>query len=168
METIPYIYPTKAGIESIFGSVAVLLRINDEEDGTPSAGELLNLDDILIEATDIANQYLAERYKVSDLANSLWVFRRCNYIACYLLSIRQGNPEQYLGKYNEILAEFQLVKDEKMSIPRIPVAYDNTPALSNIVVDRRYAQRQIRTQTSTSTGGTDATLNTDNNFTVDQ
>jgi len=157
-ETIPYLYTSQTEMESIFGAIAVELRTDDDEDSSLSVEEQAKLTDVIEEATDVANQYLAERYRVSDLNNSKWVRRRVSYIACYFLSIRQGNPEQYGTRYAQIIEEFEAVKDERMNIPRIPVAYDNTPALSNVVIDHNFVKAKIRTQTQTSTGGTDLVL----------
>lgn len=152
VETIPYTYTSRAEMASIFSTDALDLRVDEDEDDSVSAGEEQLVTDCIEEATDICNQYCLPTYDASAMADSLWVRRRCSYIACYLLSIRRGHAPQYTQQYNSAIEDFKAIFDGKMVIPRLAPAYDLTPALSNLVVDDHYARSKIRVQPETSTG----------------
>ena len=153
VETLTYRYTSQPEMESIFSVDGIELRFDDDDDDALSPTELDYLDDVIDEATDEVNLYLLDRYNASDLVNNLWVRRQASYIACHRASIRRGNPDQYLRKYEEVIAQLQAVQSEELNIPRLPLAYDSRPGHSNLVVDHRYRNAKIRVDQESSSGG---------------
>jgi phage gp36-like protein len=162
METLPYVYTTRAEVESIYGIRAVDLRLDDdpESDDVDTTEESF-LTYLCEEATDIINQYVLQRYDAVALNESSWVRRRAAWIACYLLSQRRGQAKQYVSRYNEIIFDLERIMTGTLIIPRVPTSADFSPAMSNLVIDDRYSQSKIRHERNTSTGGTEGVRNVD-------
>jgi len=153
IETLTTLYTTEAEIDSIFSEDGVTFRFDDDGDDAISAGiEADSLADVIAEATDEVNFYTQTRYAAADLANNLWVRRAASYIAANLASARRGNPEQYADKVSRLRDRLQLVLDKKMHIPRMPIAYDDTPGMSNLVVDDRFPKSKLRVEIENSVG----------------
>lgn len=157
VETQPTLYTSRAEMASIFTTLALDTRVDDDRSETVSASEETLLEECIEEATDIFNAYLLPFYTDTNLALSRWVRRRCSYVACYLLSQRRGNPAQFADRYAAILEEIQRIAkgpgiNGNPHIPRIPVRQDNRPSLSNLKIDNRYRRSKIRTDTNTAAG----------------
>lgn len=69
------------------------------------------IDEIIIRATETVLQYLRGRYVVSDMETSYWVRMKATFIACYYLSLRQGNPSLYQDQYQESLLDLAMARD---------------------------------------------------------
>lgn len=138
LEDVPVLFTSQAEMESLFGSIGIQLRIDDDDDELVSETETGYLEDIMLEGTDICNKSLGWIYDVVDLEESLWVRRRCTWIACYLLAKRRGNPSQFLEQYERCLSDFKDVEEHRRWIPRKNPKYNFAPAMSNLRVDYRY------------------------------
>lgn len=166
-ETIPYTYTSRAEVESIFGRPAVAVRLDADQSSLVAADEDDDMTDVIEEATDEFNLYLNTRYAASALAESLWVRRRCSYLAAHFLSERQGNPSQYNQRVEEIREQLELIRKGRMFIPRVAYKSDFDPAMINTVIDDRYPRSKSRVQTDQSVGGTDSHINIDHPLYVD-
>jgi hypothetical protein len=139
-------------ITDIFSQDAVDLRTDDLTDPIISAAAMARL---IADATNIIYQYTWLIYNVTDLSNSDWVRTRASYIACYLVSMRRGNPGQYIDRYNSILEELKLIMSRDLYIPglnitqrqrqRFQIRFSTTAALV-----RSYATR-LRTRSVLTT-----------------
>jgi hypothetical protein len=69
------------------------------------------INEIVIRATETVLQFLRGRYVVSDMANSYWVRMKATFIACYYLSLRQGNPSLYGDQYQEAMLDLAMARD---------------------------------------------------------
>jgi hypothetical protein len=69
------------------------------------------INEIIQRATETVLQFLRGRYVVSDMAGSYWVRMKATFIACYYLSIRQGNASLYGEQYQESLMDLALARD---------------------------------------------------------
>jgi hypothetical protein len=69
------------------------------------------INEIVYRATETVLQFLRGRYAVADMANSYWIRMKATYIACYYLSIRQGNPALYGDMYNEAMLDLAQARD---------------------------------------------------------
>ena len=161
VESLTYIYTTKAEMESIFGEDGILLRADDNSTDALETTETNQLTDVREEATDEINFYCLDRYTAANLDNNIWVRRACSTIACHLLSQRRGNPEQYLAPYERLVSRLEKVQQNKLNIPRIAPRDDETPGHSNVVVDDVYTKRKLRVQFETSQGDTDSLQDSD-------
>jgi hypothetical protein len=92
------------------------------------------------------------------LVNNRWVRRTTSWIACYILSMRRGNPKQFVAKYQEALIHLLAISEGHRPIfdengNPVPVSSDLAPAHSNLAVDDRWVRRKLRVQRETSSGG---------------
>lgn len=140
-------YTTQEEMERLFGSTAIDLRTDDEAD--PSQA----ITDAIYDATLQINTYCQGRYDPTYMAQSQWVRRNATYLACYFLSKRRGNPEQYEGDYDRIMSQLQAVANGQIIIPNLQVRSDFTPSMSNLRVDDRFSVNKIRVESTISTGG---------------
>lgn len=139
-------YTSETEIERLITETGGSLRMDDLSDDADMWQEIVE------EATDVVNQYAEGRYESSNMKLSSWVRRRATWIGAYLLSQRRGNPSQFNQRYQEILDELKAVAAGQISIPRLPIREELTPAHSNLVIDDRFHSRKIRVQRNTSTG----------------
>ncbi len=159
IETAPLLLSSREEVESIFSTDGINLRIDDQDDGvTDGTGGTNNdeayLIDALIEASDEGYQRLLVKYDDDVLAESLWVRRRVSYVACHLLSMRKGNPAQYVDMYDRYLASFDKVANGGF-VPRAKPRGNFQPTMSNIVVDNWHTIQKVRVQVDSSEGPND-------------
>lgn len=148
-ENRPRGYTCPTCMERLFSSTGIALRLDDGLD-EPAQDQIL--DDCILDATDLINQYCLPIYPESELAKSRWVSRRACYLACHFLSQRRGNPAQYQSRHDEIVAELAKVQRTDLHIPRLKVRSEITPSMSNLIVDDRYFQQNIRVSQTSMVG----------------
>jgi len=154
-ELSPLLYTSKSEMSSIWGSLGVTLHADDDDDGVNDSNEEALIDDVVLDATDEANNFLLHHYTDVVLAASKWVRRRTSWIGCHLLSRRRGNGPTFTDEFDRIIDEFTASMEERLWIPRLTPRDDFSPAMSNLDIDYRYRRRKIRVIRLTSTGGTD-------------
>lgn len=161
LETLAYLYTSQAEIERTYSQAAAFLRTADGVENDI-------LGDIIAEATDTVNLYLENcAYSYSDMANNSWIHRAATKIACYLLSIRAGNPAQYQGEYDRIVDLLDKVRTGKFQIPRLFPTDNLAPSVSNYRVDDRFMINKTRVQPSTQVGGSYPNQDSDPQYPVD-
>lgn len=74
-------------------------------------GDSTVINELIYRATETVLQFLRGRYDQSDMASSYWIRMKATYIACYYLSIRQGNPSLYGELYNEAMLDLAQARD---------------------------------------------------------
>lgn len=74
-------------------------------------GDPTVIDELVYRATETVLQFLRGRFDQTDMAASYWVRMKATYIACYYLSIRQGNPALYGDMYNEAMLDLAQARD---------------------------------------------------------
>lgn len=74
-------------------------------------GDSTVINELIYRATETVLQFLRGRFDQSDMASSYWVRMKATYIACYYLSIRQGNPSLYGELYNEAMLDLAQARD---------------------------------------------------------
>ena len=159
VETLAYRYTSQDEVERLFSTIGVSLRVAD----LGGTNRTTYWTEVTEEATDIVNQYVLLYYDADDLANSRWVRYHATWIALVLLCRRRGNqvPQGIMDRYNEIIADLEMVRDGKMQIPRVPTTFNNLPSMSNMRVDDRFYTRKLRVNPNISVGGTDGTQDLD-------
>lgn len=149
VETLASIYTSEEEVTRLFSSLGIELRLDD----------LMGSDlatywtEVTCDATDKVNEYCEIYYEPTDMVNNRWVRTRATWICAYLVSQRRGNPAQFFTRYEEIIGELLAVLEGRLLIPRLPTRADFTPAMSNQVVDDRFALHKLRTYQTISTGG---------------
>jgi len=81
---------------------------NHSED---ALGDNTVINEIIYRATETVLQFLRGRFAETDMKDSYWVRMKATYIACYYLSIRQGNPSLYGDMYNEAMLDLAQARD---------------------------------------------------------
>lgn len=146
-ESLSHVYTSYEEIKNCYTAMGVDLRIDDERSGYPDQD---TLQPFIEEATDEINTYCLDLYSAADLANSLWVRRRCSWLAANLLSVRGNDPEAFTSRVAQIRSDLEKVRTLVLRIPRLSYSADMAPAMSNLRVDDRYSTDKIRVQPSTS------------------
>lgn len=155
------VYCEQADVASIWSQYGVDARIDDNEDedviDVPEAGTLLRT---IERATVEVNVYLLQRYSVAVCAASTWVKWCTAVFACVYLAERRGNTipkamqtdyDRYHKMLEAIAAGTQpLMGDDGPAAP----AFDSTPIVSNVTVDRRMHRSKIRRTDANSTQAT--------------
>ena len=158
VESLPTLLTSQAEMERLSGAEAILTRLDDDEDDVVDTD---SINDIMLEATDEVLMFCESRYNTSDLIQNRWVRRAATTIAVHLLSQRMGNSDQYSTAFSRIEDRLKSIVEGRFSIPRLTTAQDERPAMSNLVIDDRYARAKIREQTDISEGTTDGSQDDD-------
>ena len=167
LEDEQILYSSRQEVASIFSSVGVDLRLDDNDDGLVSTGaggtqnEEQWLTDAIEEATDDINLLLCHFYSVEDLASSRWLRRRASYLAAHHLSERRGNAKQFCEKVEGIMKTLKRIRNGHEIVPGLKYSVDAQPAMSNLVVDRRF-RNQLRVDTESQVGS--PTQNQDDDY----
>ncbi len=150
-------YCTTTQLTQLWSQFGMNVRLDDNEDGLADSGVA---DAVIEKSTTTVNRYLLQRYTVAVCAASAWVKWCTAVIAACDLARRRGNPvpealadeeQRYLEALANILAgKENLVTDDGVA----PPALDNTPTVSNMMIDGRYRRAKVRRIPATSTGGT--------------
>lgn len=149
-ETLAYEYTSEAEIKRLYGKKGVEL-INSDIAGTDVAALW---DEVIADATQTIDQYAAQIYNQSDLAQSRWVRIRATWIAAFRLSQRKGNNDLFAQRYDEIMEELEKIMTLTIMIPNTPLSGDMSPMMSNPTIDPKSNSKKIRVQQEISTGGT--------------
>lgn len=154
-------YCTDTEVAQIWSRYGVDARVDDNEDedviDTPEVGT----EDAMIErATVEINAYLLQRYTVAVCAASGWCKWVAALFACVYLAERRGNTvptamqkdfDRYLEMLKAIAAgTMPLIADDGPAAP----AFDSTPLVSNLTIDRRMNRSKIRRTNENSTQAT--------------
>lgn len=162
VESLPSLLTSQTEIEQLFGVDAVLYRIDDDESDAIDAGlETDALNDVMLEATDEVYFHCEGRYTPTNLLANRWARRAASTVAAYFLSQRRGQSDQYVSSYERLKERLIAIKEGRFSIPRMTTAHDERPAMSNIVIDDRYARAKAREQTDIGEGTTDGSQDAD-------
>lgn len=130
---------SKEEIERVFTADGVSNHLEDTNDTT--------LTEIINRASEKVLLYLRTNYKLEDMMTNVWVREQATYIACYLISIRAGDPSLYTDMYQQVLEELQLVRS---SLLDPGIASKPRPVVQTPIADNRYT-RTLRTDPRKST-----------------
>lgn len=136
-------------LERLMSKTGVSVRIDD---AATSVEEADMLNEIINDASDIIKQYTWTHYETPSLQGSQWVRRRATWIAAYILSMRRGNPGQFIDRYQNIIEELQAVFSRQLFIPGLNVRVQSVPTVSIPVINNRsYAPVQRVTRDGVET-----------------
>lgn len=140
-----YYYTSREEIQRLLSDDGEELHSDDFYDNS----ELMQ--EIIERATGRVRQYMRKSYDDSDLANSPRIREITTIIACYLLSIRRGNPSLYQEQYVEAMADMQAIVDNILYLDELPRS-SNAPAfMQNVSSDNRTPFTPMRVDMITST-----------------
>ncbi len=99
----------------------------------PALADVIN--ETIIRASETCLQFLRGRYSVTAMTDSMWVRMKATYIACYYLSIRQGNPALYGDLYAEAMLDLAAARDGTIH-PGLPT--DARAVIQTPMMDSRF------------------------------
>src|SRR5262245_15403667 len=151
------LYCSRQDVEWLLSTVAVELRLDDDDSGTVSQVELdAFLNQGLIWATSRCNYYLISKYKPEDLVTSPLVNEWATIAACWWLCSRRLNPipetmtRLAYGRPGTdergAMGDMVDVREDRTDIADIGQRDVEWPAWSNVRVDPRYRLKQIRVE----------------------
>ena len=154
LQTLDYYYCTQTQIEQALSVAGVLLRVDDDADGTIDSGvEADSITDARIEATETVNYYCWSKYTPARLSESNWVNRQAVALAAYAICSRRGNPPPQIIVERAEKAEEMLkaVADKGRVIPNLPMRRSLAPDVINQRVDARFQWKVLRVEKDLST-----------------
>lgn len=150
---LSHTYCTQADVEHLLSQAGVVMRLDDDNDGSASNPfELHAMQDSINDATESCNYFLFMKYDPANLANSNWVNRRATILAAYDLCGRRGNPvpESLAERAEKALEELEAVAEAYRLLPGIPLRRTCAPTWDNVRCDPRYNWKVIRVERNTS------------------
>jgi hypothetical protein len=129
-------------IKRIFSTDGVINHLEDMATYTTHMNEVIG------RASEKVLMYLRGIFSMEDMMVNPWVREKASYIACYLISIRTGNPSLYGAMYEEALIELTQVRNGQLNpgMRREVHIITHTP-----MVDNRGWRPGLRTDPSSST-----------------
>lgn len=131
-------------LDRLFSQSGIDLRIDDltdtptlEDDSPDPLYKGTALNEFIDDASEWMWQFLWLIYEESDVTNNKWVRRRATWIAAYFISMRRGNPGQFIDRYEQIKEELTAVYNRQMFVPDAPVKVTTQPVISNFIIDNR-------------------------------
>jgi len=114
-------------IQGVFSSEGVENHLEDLIDSPTE------LDVIINRASERVFLYLRTKFLEEDVENNVWAREQATYIACYLISVRRGNPSLYTDLYAQALIDLEQVRDGVLNpgIPSKARAVVQTPMLDS-------------------------------------
>lgn len=152
--SLDYTYCTSSDLEQRLSTTGVLLRTDDNDDGDASDGVEATAVAAAIEAASVKiNQYCLGRYTAANLYASDIVNHWCIILACCELDKRRANTVAASNAEDckEVTETLKAVQAGDQSIWDIPPRIVSVPTYANMRMDRRYGNKRLRVDTSTST-----------------
>lgn len=150
------LYCSQADVEAILSAFGLLVRLDDDMDGTADDG--LMAAGLNKAAADV-NHKLLQRYTVATCLQSEWVKQCAAHLAAEYICKRRGNEvpaelAEEVKRYRDDLALIRqgiddLTVNDGLATPEL----DHLPSVSNFVVDQRLKHTKVRKTPSISTGG---------------
>ena len=146
-------YTSVAEIEDRLSAEGVLLRLDDDRNGSASTPESDRGTYAVNIATARVNMYLSQRYAPADLAASWVVHDWATIIAARWICKRRANPvpESIEDDYLAAIEEMTAIRERVMALGGVTERQSDQPTLSNMTLDNRYRVRQLRRQSPLST-----------------
>jgi phage gp36-like protein len=109
-------------------------------------GSDATLQDCVEQGADEINLCVLARYPAAAVKGNRLLKRWNSMLAAFFVCERRGNPvpASIAAECERIMARLEDVRIGKLRIPGVPMIGPNVPALSNLVVDRRYPRTQVR------------------------
>lgn len=155
------VYCTSDDVASILSSQGIEWAVDDDRTGnTDGVDELRRVTDCISRASSKINQYVVKWYQLSTLASNTWVKWCCATLAAVALMRRRGDtaPDGLISEYDEYL---EFLKDVQLGKSVIPsdgtddaklLTQNAGMTMSNLHMDQRYRNLQLRVITRMSTG----------------
>jgi hypothetical protein len=145
-------YSTKTEIEQIISALGVDLTSGD--DFTVVAENASNITAAIEKVDSIIDFNLRKLYSAASITASTWVKWCSATLASCQLFRRRGNPcpESLNKECEQYIEDLKAIARGEMQLPDAAYQGNHFPSMTNVRIDMRYANRQIRRVPSTSTG----------------
>ena len=151
---ISTLYTDQASIGDVLSTDGVDMRVDDDGTGMVSSTEDDRIDRAINWATARINRRLQPLYDAADLVLSWTVWNWASVFGAWWLSTRRGNiPAAGIQmQYDLAVEELDAVAAGLQVLEDISLRNDLAPTLSNVRLDSRYPQTQLRVQRKLSRG----------------
>jgi len=137
-------YTTQEEIVDIFSTEGSDLHVDDILDPPEFWVKLCE------RATSRVNQYLLGLFSAENLSSHVRVREITTYIACYILSIRRGNPALYRGEYEDALNDLEQIKTGNLYLD-LPRRQSHRVVMQNPIIDNRFVRNPNRVEPLSAT-----------------
>lgn len=136
-------YTTETRIQRLFSSQGVTAFADHDQSGTSDTGVV---DDCINRATAEIRARLVRFYEDTDLAGHELINEWATVLATFFLCQRRGNPSPdcFVEDVAYIRGELKELVSLREILSDIPFRGGSPCTVSNLTVDRRYRQSQIR------------------------
>lgn len=148
----PTYFCTQADLEAVLSAHGVRLRLDDDQSGTATSGEIAYLTLIRGWASETVLMYCNDRYAPSILATSPLVNGWTTYLAAYELCFRRGNavPDPIQAQAERTEDTLREIQEGRLRIPGVPVRRITAPVWSNVRFNPHFQFNTIRVERRTS------------------
>jgi len=101
-------------------------------------------------ATGRVKQELNKSFDDVDLQYSPRIREIATIIACYLISIRRGNPSLYSDQYMESMIDLERIANGDLYLSELPRSGNTSVVYQNVSSDNRFPFTPIRVDSITS------------------
>lgn len=133
-----YVYTSRKEMEELHSEQGLNMAMDDQSDDDDV------LDTLIQRATGRVNQHLNKVFDSVDLQNSQRVREIATIIACYLLSVRRGNPSLYMELYLEAMEDLRDIASGELYLAELPRSSGSPINMQNISSDNRYPFTPMR------------------------
>jgi hypothetical protein len=153
---LTYYFTSKEEIERTWSVDGVEDRRDDYDNASEERTKVMY--EVIIRATMEVKGILNKLFADVNLVKNPWVREKATYIACYLLSVRRGNPSHYYNEYLDALDALRQLVEGEIYFEDLPVSTNSRVAMVNVSTDNRLPGMPIRVDPITSTDSSSATF----------
>lgn len=128
---------------------------HNPENGDSAPVRQARIDAVVQDCVDQASAEIAmlagQRYDLDDLAAHPIVIPWATTYAIYFLCQRRGNPmpQSLADEFNRVTANLEKIVAGDIKLPGLDEITGMRPTVSNLVIDRRYVNDQVRVRSTT-------------------
>lgn len=141
----PFLFTTEEEMQRLFSEVGVQMHSDDFVDNSEVLYEIIE------RATGRVKQILNKGFDDSVLHQSPRIREIATIVACYLLSVRRGNPSLYAEMYIEAMADLESIANGDQYLSELPRSSNTLVVFQNVSSDNRFPWTPIRVDWLTST-----------------
>jgi len=147
-----YVYIDDDGLNAALSANGVLLRADDNQDGTVDPTEEMRITQAKNAASETIDYYCFSRYTPANLANSNLIYEAAKWLAAYQLCATRGNevPESVIEQAEQWEEKLKAIQAGRGRVPGIPYRMSQAPAWDNVRVNVHYDFKAIRVERKTS------------------
>jgi hypothetical protein len=140
----PFEFTSSEEIKRLFSEDGLDMHTDDFSDSSEIVKEFIQ------RATGRVKQELNKSFDDVDLQYSPRIREIATIIACYLISIRRGNPSLYSDQYMESMIDLERIANGDLYLSELPRSGNTSVVYQNVSSDNRFPFTPIRVDSITS------------------